>query len=121
MNNCKNLGNNIIKLEGYGLYVTYIYSNIYVCDIVLPASVPILDPDGCIEWTELKDPPNQKFLNLVNAEFGTCFTMSNFGKPMSLTDIKEHAKVQKALKEREKPMTDGQARWFVKTMREKNK
>jgi len=119
MNDWKDLGSNIIKLEGYGVYVTYIDGNVYICDMVMPSGLPTMDPDKCIEWEELKDPANQKFLNLVNARFGTCFTMSDYDKTMSLSDIKEYVKVQKTLKKEEVPMTDAQARWFVKNMREK--
>lgn len=116
--------NNIIKLEGYGLYVTYIDGDIYVCEIVPHSGLPTLDPDGCIEWSKLENPANQKFLNLVNANFETSFTMNNFGGTMAISDIKSHVKQQKEAKaKKEEPLTltDQQARWLVKNLREKEK
>lgn len=118
MTEWKSLGSNIIKLDGYGVYVTYMDSNVYICDITMPSGHPKLDPDSCIEWTELEDPPNQKFLNLINARFSVSLTMTDYGKTMKISEIKEHSEIQKALSKEEKPMSDAQARWFVKNMRE---
>ncbi len=120
MEDWKDIGSNIIKLEGYGLYVTYIDSKIYICEIVPHSGLPTLDPDKNIEWSDLKDPPNQRFLNIVNARFETSLVMHNFNKPMSITDIKTHMQQQKATK-KDEPMTDRQAHWFIKNMREKDK
>ena len=119
MGDWKNIGSNIIKLEGYDLYVTYIDSIIYISEMVSRSGHPHLDPDGCISWDKLEDPPNQRFLNLVNAKFGTCLTMNDFGKVMKISDIKEHVAQQKEAEV--KPLTGNQARWFVKNLREKEK
>jgi len=117
MEDWKDIGSNIIKLEGYGLYVTCIDSKIYISEMVPHSGLPTLDPDKNIEWNDLKDPPNQKFLNLVNAKFETSLTMHKFNKSMTLTDIKTHMQQQKVAKDT--PMTDQQARWFIKNIREK--
>ena len=119
MSDWKDIGSNIIKLEGYGLYVTYIDGEVFISEMIARSGHPHLDPDGCISWDKLEDPPNQKFLNLINAKFGTCFTMNDFGKIMKVSDIKGHVKQQKEAKI--EPMTDNQTRWFVKNMREKEK
>jgi len=119
----KELGSNIIKLEGYGLYVTYIDSKVYVSEMTPNSGLPTLDPDKNIEWTELSEPPNQKFLNLVNAKFGITLTMHDFGGVMSITEIKEFVKLNK--EERtgvgNEPLTPAEAIWLVKNMREKEK
>ena len=119
MNDWKDIGSNIMKLEGYGLYVTYIDNEVYVSEMVPHSGHPHLDPDGCISWEELTDPPNQKFLNLVNAKFATSFTMNDFGKVLKISEIKDYVAQQKELQK--KPLTDNQARWFVKNLREKEK
>lgn len=115
----KILGSNIIKLDGYGLYVTYIDSNLYISEIMPNSGMPTLDPDKNISWDELKDPPNQKFLNLINAVFGTSFKMHDFGNVMSISDIKEFARQQAIVKGT--PMTENEALWLVKNLREKEK
>ncbi len=119
MNDWKDIGSNIIKLEGYGLYVTYIDGEVYTSEMVSHSGHPHLDPDGCISWDKLTDPPNQKFLNLVNAKFTISLTMNAFGKLMKVSDIKGHIAQQKEAEK--KPLTDNQARWFVKNLREKEK
>ena len=95
MDNWQNLGSNIIKLEGYGLYVTCIDEEIYVCEMIPHSGLPTLDPDKCINWDKLEDPPNQKFLNIINARFDKCLVMHDFGKPMSIRDIKSHTEQQR--------------------------
>ena len=119
MGDWKDIGSNIMKLEGYGLYVTYIDGELFTSEMVTRSGHPHLDPDGCISWDKLDDPPNQKFLNLVNAKFETSFTMNDFSKVMKVSDIKEYVEQQKMAKKKEEPMTDAQARWFVKNLREK--
>ena len=99
MGNWKSLGSNIIKLEGYGLYVTCIDDEIHVCNMIPSSGLPTLDPDKCISWDKLEDPPNQRFLNLVNARFGTCLVMHDFGGIMSITDIKSHSEQQRRIKD----------------------
>lgn len=118
--NWKDIGSSIIKLEGYGLYVTYIDSEIYVCEMTPHSGLPKLDPDKCIEWEKLEDPPNQKFLNLVNTRFETSLTMNNFDKIMNIGDIKEHIKQQKEAKTDQKKWFK-QALWLVKNLRERDK
>jgi hypothetical protein len=118
MSDWKDIGSNIIKLEGYGLYVTYIDSEVFISEMLAGSGHPNLDPDGCISWDKLFDPPNQKFLNLVNARFGTSLTMNDFGKVMRISDIKGYVAQQKETKC--EPMTDAQAVWFVKNLREKD-
>jgi len=71
----------ILKLEGYGTYTTYLDGKIWVSPIVLQTNGPTLDADNCIEWSELEEPPNQDFLNIVNAEFGVFVQNSDFDKP----------------------------------------
>jgi hypothetical protein len=99
MGDWQDIGSNIIKLEGYGLYVTYINSNVYVCNIIPRSGLPELDPDGCISWEKLTDPPNQKFLNLVNARYGLSLIMTNYDKSMSIRDIRDHITTQKRIKD----------------------
>ncbi len=94
----KKIGGNILKLEGYGLYVTVIEGKIWECPIVPVTDGPVLDPDGCIEWTECSNPPNQKFLNIVNAELGVSFNMYNFGKPMTVSEIVRFGRAKKEAK-----------------------
>jgi hypothetical protein len=98
MSDWKDIGSNIIKLEGYGIYVTYIDSEYYMCEMLTSSGLPPLDPDGCIDWDPFKDPANQKLLNIMNARFGTCLTMPDFGLTMGIRDIKEHSRVQKEIK-----------------------
>jgi hypothetical protein len=104
---------NILKLSGYGVYVTSIDGNLFICEMVPRSGGPTLDPDNCIEWSPLEEPSNQKFLNLCNAKFETCFTMSDFGGYMSLGDIKGHVRTQE--------MSEAELRYMVKNMREKEK
>ena len=119
MGDWKDIGSNIMKLEGYGLYVTYIDSEVYISEIVAQTGHPRLDPDKCIEWVKLDDPPNQKFLNLINARFETSLSMNDFGKVMKISEVKEYVVEQREI--REKLMTAGQARWLVKNLKEKEK
>jgi len=119
MERWKNIGSNIIKLEGYDLYVTYIDSIVYISEMISRSGHPQLDPDGCINWDKLEEPPNQRFLNLVNAKFGTSLTMNDFGKIMKISEMKEYVIEQKKMKG--EPMTDSQARWLVKNLKKKKK
>lgn len=119
MNDWKDIGSNIIKLEGYGVYVTYIDDEVYISEMVSHSGLPTLDPDKNIEWEKMSEPDNQDFLNLVNARFKTKLTMNDFGKIMKVSDILGHAKQQKEAKAG--AMTDSQARWMVKNLREKEK
>ncbi len=68
----------ILKLEGYGTYVTYLDDKIWVSPIVPQTGGPTLDADDCIEWSELEESPNQNFLNIVNAEFGSTVKVTDF-------------------------------------------
>ena len=70
--------NGILKLEGYGTYVTLLDDKIWVSPIVPQTNGPTLDADSCIEWTELKMPVNQNFLNIINAEFGCSVKLVDF-------------------------------------------
>lgn len=90
--------NNILKLEGYGVYVTVVKGTVYECPINLKTGGPSLDPDGCIEWTECDDPPNQEFLNLINKYLGGGWCMNHFSKNMSISDIKSYTKTMKEAK-----------------------
>ena len=99
MSKWKEIGSNIIKLEGHGLYVTYIDSNLYVCPMIGNSGHPRLDRDKCIDWDELKDPDNQAFLNICNERFKTSYTMNNFDKVMTIREMKEYVKQQKVMKE----------------------
>jgi len=98
MGDWKDIGSNIIKLEGFGLYVTYIDSDLYSCPMLGPSGHPRLDQDRCIDWEKLEEAPNQEFLNLCNRRFKTCYTMPDFGGVMSISDIKNHSKIQKEIK-----------------------
>jgi len=73
-----NIIEGILKLEGYGIYATYLDDKIWISHIVPQTGGPTLDADDCIEWSELKEPPNQAFLNIINAEFGTSIRNTNF-------------------------------------------
>ena len=106
MSDWKDIGSNIIKLEGYGLYATVIDNEAHVCEMLPGTGLPKLDPDKCIDWEKLTDPPNQRFLNLVNAKFGTCFVMHDYGGSMTLTDIKEHSEQQRNMKKSRLPKGD---------------
>ena len=119
----KDIGSNMIKLEGYGLYVTYIDDEIYVCEMIPKSGLPKMDPDKCIEWTKLESPPNQKFLNLINARFELALTMNHFDEAMTVRDTKEHAEQQKEARNcgNVDYLTEQQARWLVKNLREKDK
>ena len=102
-NKWKDIGSNIIKLEGYGLYVTYLDSNLYVCPMLGNSGHPRLDADKCIDWDELKDPDNQAFLDVCNEKYETSFTMNDYGKHMSITEMKGHVKQQEDMKDGESP------------------
>ena len=93
------ISKNIIKLDGYGVYVTMIDGEVYTSDTDATGSYPTLDPDGGISWDKLEDPPNQQFLEIVNDKWETELNMTDYDKPMSV----------------------GQIRWFVKNLREKHK
>ena len=123
MSDWKDIGSNIIKLEGYGLYVTVIDSEAYICPMVPHSGLPELDPDKNIEWSKLEDPANQMFLNLVNARFDTSFLMTQYGASMNIKDIKSHIVQQKENKagKGNGPLTESEAIWLVKNMREKEK
>jgi hypothetical protein len=112
------IGKNIIRLDGYGVYATVIDGKVYISKIMPGGSCPKLDPDGCIDWTELTDPDNQQFLEIINDKFNLELVMTDFNKNMSIREIVNHVKVQKEKEKKEEPMTDNQARWFVKNMRE---
>jgi hypothetical protein len=92
--NYTKLGSNIIKLEGYGVYVTYIDNEYFISEVMPGSGHPKLDPDKCIAWEKLKEPANQKFLNILNAHFGTAKTMHDFGCVMSISEIKEYRATQ---------------------------
>jgi hypothetical protein len=77
--------NNILKLKGFGLWVTYVDGKVHTSEMNV-AGIPKLDPDGCIDWEELKDPPNQEFLNEINRYWALKLKMSDFGKPMSVNE-----------------------------------
>jgi hypothetical protein len=115
------LGQNIIRLDGYGVYVTVVDGKAHISEIMPDGSCPTLDPDGCIDWTELTDPDNQQFLEIINDKFGLDLIMTDFDKNMSVREILNHVKVQEEREKKEEPMTDAQARWFVKNLREKHK
>lgn len=95
----KDIGSNIIKLEGYGVYVTYIDNEVYICEMIPKTGLPKLDEDKCIEWNKLEDPPNQEFLNLVNLRFCSSLTLNDYGKHMSIGDIKSHTKTQEKIED----------------------
>jgi hypothetical protein len=97
--NMKDIGSNVIKLEGYGVYVTMLDDKVYISAIDPKTDGPTLDPDKCILWDLMTDPPNQSFLCYVNEKFKTGLVMSDYGKYMSVNEI----------------------RWAVKNMREKEK
>lgn len=94
----RKIGDNILKLEGYGLYVTIIDGELWECPIVPVSGGPTLDANNCIEWTKCSDPPNQKFLNIVNAEFGVNFTLNHFDKAMTVYDVMSFAKAKREAK-----------------------
>lgn len=94
----KRVGQNILKLEGYGLYVTLIDGKLWECPIVPQTSGPTLGKDRCFEWTECLDPPNQRFLNIVNAELGASFTMYGFDKRMTVREIISFGRAKKEAK-----------------------
>lgn len=94
----KKIGGNILKLEGYGLYVTIIDGRLWECPIIPATDGPTLDMDRCIEWTKCLNPPNQKFLNIINAEFEVSFTMRSFGKPMTVGEIVKFGRAQRGTK-----------------------
>lgn len=89
---------NILKLEGYGVYVTCVDKYVYISKITSKGH-PTLDPDGCIDWSELTDPDNQEMLNEINKHFGLELTMTDFGKHMSVSECI----------------------WFVKNLKEQHK
>ena len=89
----------MIKLEGFGVYVTMLDDKVYISEIDPKTNGPTLDPDKCVLWDEMTNPPNQAFLCYVNDKFGTSLSMSNYGKYLSVNEI----------------------RWAVKNMREKFK
>jgi hypothetical protein len=70
--------NGILKLEGYGTYATFLDDKIWVSAIVPQTGGPTLDADKCIEWSKLEIPPNQSFLNIINAEFGCSVKLVDF-------------------------------------------
>lgn len=70
---------NIIKLEGFGIYVTHIDKKLWSCDID-KRGYPKLDPDNCIEWEPLLGPVNDELLCIINAQFKTAFTHSDIEK-----------------------------------------
>ena len=78
--------NNILKLEGFGVYVTYVDEKVYISELN-DRGYPTLDPDGCIEWTELKDPPNKTFLDTINKHFKLKLTLYDYHKYMSISQL----------------------------------
>jgi hypothetical protein len=110
----KEIGGNILKLEGYGLFVTVVDGRIYTSQMEHKSGHPKLDPDGGIEWEELTDPPNQQFLNIINAKWGLALTMLDYDKIMKVSEIVKYGK------NRETPL-EIPAHWLVKNMRELEK
>lgn len=78
---------NTLKLSGYGVYVARMHGVLWISKIVPSTNGPTLDYDGCIEWCELNDPPNQAFLDIINSEFGLSLTMMHYGKYMTIGEI----------------------------------
>lgn len=89
------VSDNILKLEGYGVYITVVDKKLFESPINPKTGGPSLDPDDCVEWTEVTEPPNQAFLNLVNAKFETSFLLTDFGFYLSVGDIKSIMKADK--------------------------
>ena len=90
--------NQILKLEGFGLYATYVDGKVHISELD-KNGYPKLDPDGCVEWEELKDPPNQEFLSELNKQWGLKLKMSDYGCHMSISECLWYVK---NLREREK-------------------
>ncbi len=76
---------NVLKMEGFGVFVTYIDGKVWTSDIQ-PKGHAELDPNDCIVWHELTDPPNQEFLNAVNEHWGLTLKTSDYGKYMSISE-----------------------------------
>ena len=117
----EDLGSDTIKLEGYGVYVTCINKEPQVCLIDPGTGGPTKDRDGCMEYTELTDPPNQKFLNIINAKFSLCLTMQDFGEYMSLREIRDHIKNKDHTARAKELSSSVNLIWQVKNLREKHK
>jgi len=110
MSKPQNISSNVIKLEGYGVYVTYINSRVMVCDILPSTGQSTMNKHGFIKWRRLKEPPNQEFLDLINEKFELGLKMSDFVKNL-FVPVK-------------KPKTRNvmqKLRWIIKNMREKEK
>jgi len=90
----KDVGDNIIKLEGYGVYVTMLDYTLYISKIDPNTGGPTLDPDLCIIWDVLTDPDNQDFLNITNEKFGLDQTMMDYGKSMHLRDLLKYRRLK---------------------------
>lgn len=94
LSSVKEIGDNIIKLEGYGVYVTMLDYTLYISKIDPRTGGPTLDPDKCILWDVLADPPNQDFLNITNAKFDLDQTLMDYGKSMHLREILKYRRLQ---------------------------
>lgn len=115
----KEIGSNTIKLDGYGVYVTCLNKKPQICLIDAKTGGPTKDRDGCMEYTELEDPPNQKFLNILNARFDLCLTMQDYGKSMTLREIREHVANKEHTNKAGMLSSSVSLIWQVKNMREK--
>ena len=121
-NSIKDLGSNIIKLEGYGVYVTMLDFTLYTSAINDKTGGPTLDPDSCIIWDALADPPNQEFLNITNEKFGLNQLMTDYGGHMSMKDIRSYIVANKSRKENAATgNATVNAAWTVKNLKEKEK
>lgn len=102
------------------MYVTVLDYTIYISKINRKTGGPTLDPDNCVLWDALTDPPNQEFLNIINARFGMRQNMHDYNKGMTIPDIKAYVQAQKEMKLAKGDMTLG-AVWTVKNLREREK
>lgn len=95
------LGDNILKLEGFGFYVTFVNSNIFINKLLPGSEEPTLSSDKCIIWDKLEDPPNQEFLNLINARFKLNLKLTDYNKFMKIKEIRSYMKQQKEMESNE--------------------
>ena len=71
------LGPDIIPLEDFGCFVTVVDGTLFSC-AMLQNVTPDMDTDGQVNWAQVVAPDNQVFLDLVNQQFGTDFTLDQF-------------------------------------------
>ena len=71
------LDQDMIPLDDFGCFVTIMDGTLFACAMLQNGTLDI-DTDGQINWAQVVAPDNRLFLDLVNQQFDTDFTLDQF-------------------------------------------